>query len=128
GACCTMYRGEHMLLHHPVAVKVFRPAVGLEAVESLERVRLDGISACRVNHQNAVSVLDFDVSAGSLAYLVMELLEGVSLAHQLRTDRKLSQVRAIEIARCVCDALAQAHGAGIVHRAIKPSNVFLHGP
>jgi len=127
GGFGTVYRGEHILLHHPVAIKVFRPAVGREGVESLERFRLEGISACRVNHPNAVSVLDFDVSAGSLAYLVMELLEGVSLAHQLRTDGKLSQVRAIEIARCVCDALAQAHGAGIVHRDIKPSNVFLHG-
>ena len=127
GGFGTVYRGEHILLHHPVAIKVFRPAVGREGVESLERFRLEGISACRVNHPNAVSVLDFDVSAGSLAYLVMELLEGVSLAHQLRSDGKLSQVRAIEIARYVCDALAQAHGAGIVHRDIKPSNVFLHG-
>ena len=127
GGFGTVYRGEHILLHHPVAIKVFRPAVGKEGVDSMERFRLEGISACRVNHPNAVTVLDFDVSAGSLAYLVMELLEGHSLSQQLRAEGRLPQVRAIEIACCVCDALAQAHAAGIVHRDIKPSNVFLHG-
>lgn len=126
GGFGTVYRGEHILLHHPVAIKVFRPAVGREGVESLDRFRLEGISACRVNHPNAVTVLDFDVSAGSLAYLVMELLEGHSLAQQLRIDGKLPQMRAAEIASCVTDALVQAHGAGIVHRDIKPSNIFLH--
>ena len=126
GGFGTVYRGEHILLHHPVAIKVFRPAVGREGVESLERFRLEGISACRVNHPNAVSVLDFDVSSGSLAYLVMELLEGHSLSQELKRVGRLPQLRAAEIACCVCDALAQAHAAGIVHRDIKPSNVFLH--
>ncbi|MFL5483784.1 MAG: serine/threonine-protein kinase [Gemmatimonadaceae bacterium] len=126
GGFGTVYRGEHILLHHPVAIKIFRPAVGREGVESLDRFRLEGISACRVNHPNAVSVLDFDVSAGSLAYLVMELLEGHSLAQELKRVGSLPQLRAAEIAYCVCDALAQAHAAGIVHRDIKPSNVFLH--
>jgi eukaryotic-like serine/threonine-protein kinase len=128
GGFGTVYRGEHILLHHPVAIKVFRPAVGRDGGESLERFRLEGISACRVNHPNAVTVLDFDVSAGSLAYLVMELLEGHSLAQQLREQGTVTPVRAAEIAADVCDALAQAHAAGIVHRDIKPSNVFLHGP
>jgi serine/threonine protein kinase len=127
GGFGTVYRGEHILLHHPVAIKVFRPALGQEGAESMERFRTEGISACRVNHPNAVTVLDFDVSAGSLAYLVMELLHGHSLAQQLRVDGKLPHVRAAEIACAVCDALAQAHAAGIVHRDIKPSNVFLHG-
>ncbi|HUR00041.1 MAG TPA: serine/threonine-protein kinase [Gemmatimonadaceae bacterium] len=125
GAFGTVYRGEHILLHHPVAIKVFRPAVGTSGIESLERFRLEGISACRVNHPNAVTVLDFDVSSGSLAYLVMELLEGRSLAQQLRAEGKLPPWRAAEIACAVCDALSQAHAVGIVHRDIKPSNVFL---
>ena len=126
GGFGTVYRGEHILLHHPVAIKVFRPAVGRDGADSMERFRLEGISACHVNHPNAVSVLDFSVSAGGLAYLVMELLEGRSLAQQLRTNGQLSEVQAVEIACCVCDALVQAHAVGIVHRDIKPSNVFLH--
>lgn len=127
GGFGTVYRGEHIFLHHPVAIKVFRPNVGRDGADSIERFRLEGISACRVNHPNAVTVLDFDVSAGSLAYLVMELLQGNSLAQQLRAQGRLSELQAAEIACAVCDALAQAHTAGIVHRDIKPSNVFLHG-
>ena len=122
----TVYRGEHIFLHHPVAVKVFRPAIGQIEVEGLERFRLEGISACRISHPNAVTVLDFDVSAGSLAYLVMELLHGRSLAEELRAEGKMSPIRCADVAACVCDALAEAHMAGIVHRDIKPSNVFLH--
>jgi serine/threonine protein kinase len=122
----TVYRGEHIFLHHPVAVKVFRPAIGHVALESLDRFRLEGISACRIDHPNAVTVLDFDVSAGSLAYLVMELLHGRSLADELRSESKIAPVRCANIAASVCDALTEAHEAGIVHRDIKPANVFLH--
>ena len=122
----TVYRGEHLFLHHPVAIKVFRPAIGNAAVDSLDRFRLEGISACRIDHPNAVTVFDFDVSHGSLAYLVMELLQGNSLSEELRQRGKLEPRRAIHVAAVVCDVLAEAHAAGIVHRDIKPSNVFLH--
>ena len=126
GGFGTVYRGEHIFLHHPVAIKVFRPAVGRDALESLDRFRVEGISACRINHPNAVTVLDFDVSAGSLAYLVMELLHGHSLFEEMRAEGKLKPDRALKIGSAVCEALAEAHALGIVHRDIKPSNVFLH--
>lgn len=126
GGFGTVYRGVHLFLHHPVAIKVFRPAIGGSALESLDRFRVEGISACRVSHPNAVTVLDFDVSAGSLAYLVMELLEGRSLADEIRAAGRLDVARAVRIALDVCNVLSEAHAAGIVHRDIKPSNVFLH--
>jgi cell division protein FtsB len=126
GGFGTVYRGEHILLHHPVAIKVFRPVVGNAALQSLDRFRVEGISACRINHPNAVTVLDFDVSAGSLAYLVMELLQGQSLSDELAKVGKLAAGRCARIMAAVCSVLAQAHAAGIVHRDVKPSNVFLH--
>lgn len=125
GSFGTVYRGEHLFLQQPVAIKVFRPAIGGSAIDSLDRFRVEGISACRVNHPNAVMVLDFDVSAGSLAYLVMELLEGRSLADELRQSRTIEPRRAMRIVADVCAVLAEAHASGIVHRDIKPSNVFL---
>lgn len=126
GGFGTVYRGEHILLHHPVAIKVFRPVVGSGALQGLDRFRLEGISASRINHSNAVTVLDFGVSAGSLAYLVMELLHGRSLADELRAEEKLPAQRCARIMAAVCAVLAEAHAAGLVHRDIKPSNVFLH--
>lgn len=122
----TVYRGQHILLHHAVAIKVFRPAVGQAGLDSLDRFRLEGISACRVNHPNAVTVLDFEVSVGSLAYLVMELLHGHSLGDELKGGSKIPGRRCAEIATAVCSVLSAAHEVGIVHRDIKPSNVFLH--
>lgn len=126
GSFGTVYRGIHLHLNHPVAIKVFRPTVGSGAPEALDRFRLEGITACRITHPNAVTVLDFDVAAGSLAYMVMELLEGRSLAEELEDVGKLPVDRSRRIAAEVCDVLTAAHEAGLVHRDIKPSNVFLH--
>src|SRR5687768_5768949 len=122
----TVYRGIHLHLNHPVAIKVFRPTVGGGAPEALERFRLEGISACRITHPNAVTVLDFDVAAGSLAYMVMELLDGRSLAEELEALGRLPEMRCRGIAADVCDVLTAAHDAGMVHRDVKPNNVFLH--
>ena len=93
---------------------------------ALLRFRQEGISACRVKHPNAVSVMDFSLTPQGVAFLVMELLEGHGLDDELVARGKLPLRRCVEIAVPVCRALAAAHAAGIVHRDIKPSNVFLH--
>jgi len=126
GGFGTVYKATHLLLRNHVAVKVFRPSVGADPLKDLERFRLEGISACRVHHANAVSVIDFGVSASSIAYLVMELLTGCSLKDELDKEGILSVSRAIRILQPICSALAEAHTAGIIHRDVKPSNIFLH--
>jgi DNA-binding response OmpR family regulator len=126
GGFATVFRAEHLELQLPVAVKVFRPWEGMDSPKALQRFRREGIAACRVQHPNAVSVMDFGISATGIAYLVMELLRGVTLGELLRTHQRLHLHRCVEILAPVCEALAEAHAAGLVHRDIKPDNVFLH--
>ena len=126
GSFGTVYRGTHLLLQQRVAVKVFRPYVSADGVDALERFRQEGVSAGLLRHPNAVAVLDFGVAAGSIAYLVMEFLEGHTLADEMRRVGRMTAARCAEILIPVCEVLAAAHAQGLVHRDIKPSNIFLH--
>jgi CheY-like chemotaxis protein len=124
GGYGTVYRALHLELQQDVAVKVMQPRAPT-AQAALLRFRREGITACRVKHPNAVTVMDFSVTPDGLAFLVMELLEGHGLDDELVARGRLPLGRCVEIAVPVCRALAAAHAAGIVHRDIKPSNVFL---
>ena len=125
GSFGTVFRARHLELDREVAVKVLATSAGTDP-EALARFRREGASACRVQHPNAVAVLDFGVTRGGVAYLVMELLQGRSLEKELDEETRLPPRRCAEIVEPVCGALAAAHSAGVVHRDIKPSNVFLH--
>jgi eukaryotic-like serine/threonine-protein kinase len=125
GSFGTVFRGHDLELDRNVAVKVLGTSAGTDPV-ALARFRREGAIACRVPHPNVVAVLDFAINAGGVAYLVMELLEGRSLAREIEEHAPLDVRRTATILVPVCAALAAAHEAGVVHRDVKPSNVFLH--
>ncbi|MBX7220620.1 MAG: response regulator [Blastocatellia bacterium] len=124
GGFGTVYKAHQIGLERTVAVKVFRPSDNqwMQATE-LERFRQEGMSACRIQHPNAVSILDFAISPAGIAYLVMELLEGHTLADEMLGSRALPVKRSLEIILPVCDMLAEAHALGLIHRDIKPDNI-----
>jgi hypothetical protein len=126
GGFGVVFSATHLVMRRPVAVKVFRPTPGNDSAQALERFRREAISACLVQHPNAVAVYDSGISAEQIPYLAMELLEGESLATLLAREKKLELGRCLSLAVPVCDALQVAHDQGIVHRDVKPENVFLH--
>jgi len=125
GTFGTVFRARHAELGHAVAVKVLQGSARGNP-DSLARFRREGITACRVRHPNAVQVMDFGVTPGGVAYLVMELLSGYSLDRELVDGRRVTLSRTVRTMVPVCEALAAAHRYGIVHRDVKPANIFLH--
>jgi len=123
GGFGMVFRAVHTDLQRDVAIKVLHPS--FSAGSLLGRFRLEGVHACRVQHPNALHVLDSGITDDGIAFLAMELLTGHSLEDELRQG-PVPFARCAEILAPVCEALAAAHAAGIVHRDIKPANIFLH--
>jgi serine/threonine protein kinase len=126
GGFGVVFRGWHLTLDCPIAVKVFRPAAGNDSGRGLQRFLREGATAARLDHPNAVRVLDSGVSSEGVAYLIMEFLEGRSLAKELAERGPLPLWSCASIGGKVAEVLAAAHRQGILHRDIKPDNIFLH--
>jgi CheY-like chemotaxis protein len=126
GGFGAVFRGTHLGLDLPVAIKVFRPLPGNDTADALERFRQEGVAASRIKHPNVVEIHDNGISSTGIAYLVMELLHGRTLASELAGRQQMPLQRTVEIIVPVCETLAEFHGAGIVHRDIKPENIYLH--
>ena len=124
GGYGIVFKARHTQLERDVAVKVLLPRHA-DRPEVRRRFATEGITACRVQHPNAVTVLDAGTTGGGLPYLAMELLEGPSLASEIERTGPMRLARARAIAVPICDVLATAHYSGVIHRDIKPSNVIL---
>jgi serine/threonine-protein kinase len=123
GGMASVYLGTDRVLDRPVAVKVLARQFAADA-SFVERFRREAQSAAGLNHPNIVSVFDTG-SDGDVHYIVMEYVQGHTLADVIRDQGPLLPERAAEIAEGVAAALAFAHRAGLVHRDVKPANVMI---
>jgi serine/threonine-protein kinase len=124
GGMGRVYVAEHMAIQKLVAIKVLRPEF-TDRGEIVTRFQQEAISASRIKHPNVLEIFDFGRLDAGPFFLVMELLEGRDLATELRRVRTIDLLTGIRIAFQICAALGAAHSRGVVHRDMKPDNVFL---
>lgn len=126
GATAEVYAAEHLELGRRVAIKLLNDKTSADAAMQA-RFRREAKLVSSIAHPNVVSVEDFGSLPDGTLYMVMELLHGCSLESFLESG-ELNERTIIEIALQICDGLAAAHDKQIVHRDVKPANVFIHRP
>ena len=126
GAMGEVYRALDLQLEQPCAVKLVFPGA-VFSLQAHRRFVNEAQVVARLFHPNIVEIRDFNEDADGTKFLVMELLEGQDLHELLSHKGRLPLSRAIEIVRSVGAALQYAHDLGIVHRDVKPNNIFLGG-
>ncbi len=124
GGIGAVYAAEHVGLGSRVAIKLLRGAAAVDAAE-IARLRREAHVQVSIEHPNVVRTFDLDQLPDGSIYIVMELLEGYSLADKLKDEGLIAPGFAIPIFIQVCRALHAAHRIGVVHRDLKPGNVFI---
>lgn len=124
GGMGEVYLAMHEAIEKKVALKVLRPEYSGKA-DIVTRFQQEAISASRIKHPNVLEIFDFGQLDSGAFFLAMEFLDGHDLADELQRQTVMQPHDGIRIALQICRALAAAHSQGVVHRDMKPENVFL---
>ena len=128
GGFATVYRARHLTIDRDVALKVMDIKKGVDPSYA-ERFYREAKIAAKIHHNNVVAIYDFGhVSETKQPYIAMEMLHGHDLSHELSEAGPLSPKRAFVLFRPVLEALAQGHRLGIIHKDLKPENLYLVDP
>jgi len=124
GSMGAVYEGENILIHRRVAIKVLHPAIAARGT-TVQRFEREAQAAGRIGSDHIVEVLDLGSLRDGSYYMVMEFLEGITMAKRIRSKGRLTPREVVPVAQQLLTGLEAAHQAGIVHRDLKPDNVFL---
>jgi serine/threonine protein kinase len=123
GGMGEVYLAEHQLLKRPCAIKVIRPGKAADP-RALARFEREVRATAALTHWNCVEVFDYGRTDDGTFYYVMEYLPGMSLGEIVERYGPMEPARVVHLLDQTCNALREAHAAGMVHRDIKPSNIF----
>jgi len=125
GGMGEVWRAEHRMLARDAAIKLVRPGTDASGRELMARFEREAKATAGLRSPHTVQLYDFGRSDDGAFYYVMELLEGFTLEEIVRRFGPLPAGRVVHLLRQVCHSLAEAHAAGLVHRDIKPGNIFV---
>ena len=123
GGMGEVYLAEHILLKRPCAIKLIRRGKAADPL-ALARFELEVRATSTLTHWNTVEIFDYGNTEDGTFYYVMEYLKGMSVAELVDRRGPLAPEHAIHLLMQVCDALREAHSVGLIHRDVKPGNVF----
>ncbi len=124
GGMGSVYRGTHVLLNKPVAIKLIRPEL-VTSQDIVSRFFREARAAAKLSHPNIVTVHDLGQTEDGTLYIIMEIVEGQSLKDLIVAEGPWQPSRALRFCRGVASALSLAHRNGIVHRDLKPQNIMV---
>jgi eukaryotic-like serine/threonine-protein kinase len=130
GGMGEVWRAEHRLLARSAAVKLIRPSSlgggdGAQARELIKRFEREARATAALRSPHTIAVYDYGVAEDGTFHYVMELLEGYSLQALVDRFGPVPPERAVRLLRQACHSLAEAHASGLVHRDVKPANLFV---
>lgn len=123
GGMGEVYLAEHQMMKRPCAIKVIRAEKAGDP-QVLARFEREVQATAKLSHWNSIDIYDYGRTADGTFYYVMEYLPGHNIGEIIADYGPMSAGRVVFLMRQVCDALAEAHGHGLVHRDIKPANIF----
>jgi tRNA A-37 threonylcarbamoyl transferase component Bud32 len=124
GGMGAVYQAEHALIEKRIALKVLFPEL-TRRTDLVARFLQEAKSASRIGHENVIDISDFGQSPEGLVYIAMEYLDGQDLSHLIKAEGPQSWARSRPILMQIAKALRAAHEHGIIHRDMKPENVFI---
>lgn len=124
GGMSVVYKAKHLEINRVVAIKVLLPHLTSNA-KNLKRMMQEGKAAGSLNHPNVMKIDDFGHTSDGRTFIIMEFINGRSLAEVIEQEGKLEPMRALFIFVQAVNALSHAHERNIIHRDLKPSNLML---